>query len=66
MEVGVIHDGERTAMTFDEPISIASVLEKMGLPPSTVLTVVDEKIVPHTSTINGDIEIELIIVSSGG
>ncbi|MDP6324897.1 MAG: hypothetical protein QF722_02500 [Candidatus Thalassarchaeaceae archaeon] len=66
MEVGVIHDGERTAMTFDEPISIASVLEKMGIPPSTVLTVVDEKIVPHTSTINGDIEIELIIVSSGG
>jgi sulfur carrier protein ThiS len=38
----------------------------MGIPPSTVLTVVDEKIVPHTSTINGDIEIELIIVSSGG
>jgi len=66
MEVGVIHDGERTAMTFDEPISIASVLEKMGIPPSTVLTVVDEKIVPHTSTINGAIEIELIIVSSGG
>jgi sulfur carrier protein ThiS len=66
MEVGVIHDGERTTMTFDEPISIASVLEKMGIPPSTVLTVVDEKIVPHTSTINGDIEIELIIVSSGG
>ncbi len=66
MEVGVIHDGERTAMTFDEPISSASALEKMGIPPSTVLTVVDEKIVPHTSTINGDIEIELIIVSSGG
>ena len=53
-------------MVFDEPISIAAVLEKMKIPPSTVLTIVNEQIVPHTSTINGDIEIELIIVSSGG
>ena len=66
MEVGVTHEGERTAMIFDEPVSIAAVLEKMKIPPSTVLTIVDEQIVPHTSTINGDIEIELIIVSSGG
>ncbi|MDP6845241.1 MAG: hypothetical protein QF722_06820 [Candidatus Thalassarchaeaceae archaeon] len=66
MEVVVTHEGERTVMTFEEPISIALVLEKMDIPPSTVLTVVDEQIVPHTSTINGDLEIELIIVSSGG
>ena len=32
----------------------------------TVLTVVEGQIVPHTSTITGNIEIELIIVSSGG
>ena len=53
-------------MTFEEPISIAKVLEKMEIPPSTVLTIVGEQIVPHTSLINGDLEIELIIVSSGG
>ena len=66
MEVGVIHEGERSVMTFDEPILISTVLEKMEIPPSTVLTIVGEQIVPHTSTITGDIEIELIIVSSGG
>ncbi len=66
MEVGVTHEGERSVMTFDEPVNIATVLEKMEIPPSTVLTIVGEQIVPHTSTISGDIEIELIIVSSGG
>ena len=66
MEVGVTHEGERTTMSFDEPVTIASVLEKMEIPPSTVLTIVEDQIVPHTSTITGDIEIELIIVSSGG
>ena len=66
MEDGVTHEGERQIMTFEEPISIAKVLEKMEIPPSTVLTIVGEQIVPHTSLINGDLEIELIIVSSGG
>ena len=66
MEVGVTHEGERLVMTFEEPISIAKVLEKMEIPPSTVLTIVGEQIVPHTSLINGDLEIELTIVSSGG
>jgi sulfur carrier protein ThiS len=66
MEVGVTHEGERTVMSFDDSIIIASVLEKMEIPPSTVLTIVGDQIVPHTSTITGDIEIELIIVSSGG
>ena len=66
MEVGVTHEVERTALTFEQPVTIASVLEGMNIPPSTVLTIVGENIVPHTSTITGDIEIELIIVSSGG
>ena len=66
MQVGVTHEGERTIHTFDEPATIASVLERMEIPPSTVLTIVGDQIVPHTSTITGDIEVELIIVSSGG
>ena len=66
MEVGITHEGERTTMMFDAPVEIATVLEKMEIPPSTVLTIVGEQIDPHTSTITGDIEIELIIVSSGG
>ncbi len=66
MEVGVTQDGERTALTFDAPILISDLLKQMEIPPSTVLTIVGEQIVPHTSTITDDVEIELIIVSSGG
>jgi sulfur carrier protein ThiS len=66
MEIGITHEGEHTIQQYETPVSIATILEKMEIPPSTVLTVVDGQIVPHTSTINGDIEIELIIVSSGG
>ena len=66
MEVGITHEGERTIQQYDSPVIIAKVLEKMEIPPSTVLTVVEGQIVPHTSTITGNIEIELIIVSSGG
>ena len=66
MEVGITHEGERTIQQYDSPVTIAQVLEKMEIPPSTVLTVVEGQIVPHTSTITGNIEIELIIVSSGG
>jgi sulfur carrier protein ThiS len=66
MQVTVTHEGEVTSFEFDAAVTIAAVLESMDIPPSTVLTVVDGAIVPHTSTIKGDIEIELIIVSSGG
>ena len=66
MEVGITHEGERTIQQYDSPVTIAKVLEKMEIPPSTVLTVVEGQIVPHTSTITVNIEIELIIVSSGG
>ena len=66
MDVGVTHEGKRSVYQFSEPVLISKVLEKMDIPPSTVLTVVEQKIVPHTSTITGDLEIELIIVSSGG
>ena len=66
MEVGITHEGVRITQQYDASVSIATVLEKMEIPPSTVLTVVDGQIVPHTSIITGDIEIELIIVSSGG
>ena len=50
----------------DEPISITEVLDRLNIASSTVLAVLGETIVPHSSTITDDIEIELIVVSSGG
>ena len=59
-------EGEPRIVESMEPISVADVLARLDIQPSTVLAVVGETIVPHTSTISADIELELIVVSSGG
>ena len=41
----------------DTPISIAEVLNRLDIASSTVLAVLGETIVPHSSTITEDIEI---------
>ncbi len=59
-------EGEPRIVESDEPITIAEVLTRLDIAASTVLAVHGDTIVPHTSTISNDIEIELIVVSSGG
>lgn len=50
----------------DGPISVSDVLSRLSIPPSTVLAVFGDTIIPHTSIINDDTKLELVIVSSGG
>ena len=50
----------------DVPISVGGVLDKLGIAHSTVLAVVGDTIIPHTSMISDDASIELVVVSSGG
>ncbi len=50
----------------DVPISVGEVLDKLGIAHSTVLAVVGDTIIPHTSMISDDVSIELVVVSSGG
>ncbi len=67
MRIEVVHaEGESSIVESDGPITISEVLSRLDIASSTVLAVLGETIVPHTSTINDDIEIELIVVSSGG
>ncbi|MCH2441183.1 MAG: hypothetical protein MK169_01875 [Candidatus Thalassarchaeum sp.] len=67
MRITVIHDDDEPSIVeSDEPISITEVLDRLNIASSTVLAVLGETIVPHSSTITDDIEIELIVVSSGG
>jgi len=42
------------------------VLKELDIHASTVLAVYDDTIVPHNSVIEGDLKLELVIVSSGG
>ena len=67
MRIEVVHaEGESSIVESDDPITISEVLARLDIASSTVLAILGETIVPHTSTINDDIEIELIVVSSGG
>ena len=67
MRIEVVHaEGESSIVESDDPITISEVLSRLDIASSTVLAVLGETIVPHTSMINDDIEIELIVVSSGG
>ncbi len=60
------HDGEVLSVVSKGPLTISEVLERLGIPASTVLAVHDDTIVPHTSRIESDLRLELIVVSSGG
>ncbi|MCH2260867.1 hypothetical protein [Candidatus Thalassarchaeum betae] len=66
MEVEVEHDGEVLSVVSEGPLTISEVLERLGIPASTVLAVHGDTIVPHTSRIESDLRLELIVVSSGG
>ena len=66
VRIAVKHQGEELLFESDQPVTINEVLRSLGIPPSTVLAVHDETIVPHTSKINNDLRLELVVVSSGG
>ncbi|MCH2268458.1 hypothetical protein [Candidatus Thalassarchaeum betae] len=66
MRVEVEHDGELLSVDSRAPLTILEVLERLDIPASTVLAVHGDAIVPHTSLIESDIRLELIVVSSGG
>ncbi len=50
----------------EAPLSVSEILSSLQIPPSTVLAVFEDTIVPHTSVISDDIRLELVVVSSGG
>tara|TARA_B100001750_G_C15447143_1_gene566852 strand:+ start:39 stop:245 length:207 start_codon:yes stop_codon:yes gene_type:complete len=64
--VTVLHEGKTEEYQCDEGMLITELLEKIEIHPSTVLAVHEGVIVPHDSQLNGDLTLELIIVSSGG
>ena len=66
MRVEVQYEGETLEVESSKPITISEVLEKLEIPPSTVLAVQGQTILPHTSLIKDDSKLELVVVSSGG
>jgi len=66
MNIEVKSGDDLFSVDSDVPISVGYVLDKLGIAHSTVLAVIGDTIIPHTSMIHDDVSIELVIVSSGG
>ena len=66
MRVEIQHEGKSLEVESSKPLTISEVLEKLEIPPSTVLAVQGQTILPHTSIIKDDATLELVVVSSGG
>ena len=66
MRVEIQHEGKSLEVESSKPITINEVLQKLEIPPSTVLAVQGQTILPHTSLIKDDAALELVVVSSGG
>ncbi|DAC34946.1 MAG: MoaD/ThiS family protein [Candidatus Thalassarchaeaceae archaeon] len=66
MRIEVNHEGEVLSVESESPMTISELLNQLEIHSSTVLVVHDDTIVPHTSRIESDISLELIVVSSGG
>ena len=61
-----MHTGQVLVVESESPLTVSEILSSLDIPPSTVLAVFEDTIVPHTSLINDDIRLDLIVVSSGG
>ena len=66
MKIEIRSGDEIYSVDSDKPISVGSELDNLGIAHSTVLAVIGDTIIPHTSIISDDVSIELVIVSSGG
>ncbi|MAP65916.1 MAG: hypothetical protein VW970_01635 [Candidatus Poseidoniales archaeon] len=66
MRVEVIYENDNLIFESESPTTISSILTELDIPSSTVLAVFNDTIVPHSSIINEDLKIELVVVSSGG
>ena len=58
--------GAEAGKALGDAIATNTVLKELDIHASTVLAVYDDTIVPHNSVIEGDLKLELVIVSSGG
>lgn len=66
MRITFLSEGEKVVVESTSPLTIAAALSQTPIHPSTVLTVFEGTVVPHTTLVKEDVTLELIIVSSGG
>ena len=66
MRISVLYQGTTQHVDSDKKLTVKEVLIKAGIHSSMVLVCNNNQIIPQTSMINSDIELEIIDVGSGG
>ena len=66
MRISITYQGTNQYIDSEKNITVKEVLIKAGINSSMVLVCNNNQIIPQTSIINSDIELEIIDVGSGG
>jgi len=66
MQIGLKGHGHDITVELEPSSTIKQALDKAGIHPSTVLVSHDDVILPHSTILTGDINLDLTVVSSGG
>jgi sulfur carrier protein ThiS len=66
MRISILYQGTTQHIDSENKLTVKEVLIKAGIHSSMVLVCNENQIIPQTSVINSDIELEIIDVGSGG
>ena len=66
MKVALKGHGHDHSIVLDVGATVKDALDAVGIHPSTVIVSHKDVVLPHTTILNGDVALELTIVSSGG
>ena len=66
MRISLNVEGKVHEVDVEPGTTVQQILDTVGILPSTVLVTYDGRIVPSSTKINEPVELETIIVSSGG
>ena len=66
MRISLNVEGKVHEADVEPGTTVQQILDSVGILPSTVLVTYDGRIVPNSTKINEPVELETIIVSSGG
>ena len=66
MRISILYQGTTQHIDSEKKLTVKEELIKAGIHSSMVLVCNENQIIPQTSVINSDIELEIIDVGSGG
>ncbi|MBS72874.1 MAG: hypothetical protein CMA91_01280 [Euryarchaeota archaeon] len=66
MQVTLLSNGDEISVELDNGSTVRQVLDLAKIHPSTVIVSYEDTVLPHSTILNGDIKLDITIVSSGG